>query len=265
MMYNYRRPPEQAPIRGDGEEAGEFRPCIVVPCYRHVEPLMRLLPELLRFGLKIIVVDDGNREPKASKLREQVNLMNQVIVRHEVNMGKGAAVHSGFKKAAELGFTHVLQIDADGQHDLRDITAFINLGRQNTDKIINGTPVYDSSVPLCRKLGRYMTHFWVGVELGTGRVVDTMCGMRLYPLEQALKVMNSGKVGRRMDFDTGIFVRMYWSGVDFLEVPVNVKYLPGNYSNFKGFSDNVRISLMHTRLCTEKVVHYRTIRKREYL
>lgn len=268
MRYsNYRQPQERAPLNVVEERnvVPDFKPCLVVPCYRHVEPLIRILPDLLHYGVKIIVVDDGNREPKASKLREQVALMNQVLVRHEINMGKGAAVFSGFKKARELGFTHVLQIDADGQHDLEDIPTFLSLGAQNPEKMINGTPVYDHSVPTCRRLGRYMTHLWVCVELGKCRIVDTMCGMRLYPLEQALGIMHSRHVGRRMDFDTDIFVRMYWSGVDFLEVPVNVKYSTGTRSNFRGFSDNLRISMMHTRLCTEKVFHYPAIRKRGYV
>lgn len=267
MNYtNYRAPYVPDPEASKPEEKiPEYKPCIVIPCYKHIEPLLAKLPDLLRFGLKIIVVDDGNREPKASKLREQVNLMNQVLVRHEVNMGKGAAVYSGFKKAQELGYTHVLQLDADGQHDIKDIPVFVKLGSQNPDKIINGLPVYDSSAPASRRLGRYITHFWVGVELGTCRKIDTMCGMRMYPLEQAMKIMATGKIGRRMDFDTGIFVRMYWSGVDYLEIPVNVRYIPGNYSNFKGFSDNLRITMMHTRLCIEKILHYGAVKNREYV
>ena len=74
---------------------------IIVAAYNAEQTISLCLDSLLRqtYGnLQIIVVDDGNREPKASKLREQVALMNQVLVRHEINMGKGAAVFSGFKK-----------------------------------------------------------------------------------------------------------------------------------------------------------------------
>lgn len=244
-------------------KAEEFKPCIVIPCYRHVEILINRLPNILRLGIKIIVVDDGNPEPKASRLREFVNHTCQVLVRQEKNRGKGSAVYAGLKKAQELGFTHALQLDADGQHKLDAVPLFMKFGRENPEKLINGTPVYDDTAPKGRVLGRYMTHFWVSVELGKFRIIDTMCGMRMYPVKKTLDILDNVKVGKRMEFDTEIFVRLYWSGMDFLQVPVDVVYT-GGLSNFSMFSDNLRISRMHTKLCFEKVFHYMSIRKRNY-
>ena len=229
-------------------KAEEFKPCIVIPCYRHVEILINRLPNILRLGIKIIVVDDGNPEPKASRLREFVNHTCQVLVRQEKNRGKGSAVYAGLKKASELGFTHALQLDADGQHKLDAVPLFLKFGKENPEKLINGTPVYDETAPKGRILGRYMTHFWVGVELGKFRVIDTMCGMRMYPVKETLAILDNVKVGKRMEFDTEIFVRVYTGGL----------------SNFSMFSDNLRISRMHTKLCFEKVFHYMSIRKRNY-
>jgi hypothetical protein len=75
-----------------------------------------------------------------------------------------------------------------------------------------------------------------------------MCGLRLYPVAAMLKVWDREHVGRRMDFDTDILVRMYWDGVPLLQVPTRVSYPSDGVSHFAMWRDNARISWMHTRL-----------------
>lgn len=245
--------------------ADAFRPCLVIPCYRHAARLAEILPRAAGFGAPVIVADDGNAPADAELLRGITAAAGAVLVRHERNLGKGRAVESALRRAAELGFTHALQVDADGQHDLGAVPLFFAEGRRRPGVIVSGVPVYDADAPAGRKIGRYVTHFWVALELGLFRVTDTMCGMRMYPVAAALRVIDAGKVGAGMDFDTDIFVRMYWSGTDFAEIPVAVAYVPGNVSNFRVFRDNARISLMHARLCVEKILHYPSVRRRNYL
>jgi predicted LPLAT superfamily acyltransferase len=154
----------------------------------------------------------------------------------------------GFELAGAAGFTHALQIDADGQHDIERVEDFLALSRDNPDSLISGEAVYDASVPRNRKFGRYLTHFWVAIETLSLRLQDTMCGFRVYPLRPVLELIGQERVGRFMDFDTEIMVRLTWRGVATVPVPVRVHYPDGNLSNFDLLRDNVRITRMHTRL-----------------
>ena len=85
--------------------------CLIVPCYRHVEPLLESLESLRARGMLVIAVDDGNAPEESAKLAAAAS-ESVMILRNEENMGKGASVIRGFQKAAELGFTYAVQIDA---------------------------------------------------------------------------------------------------------------------------------------------------------
>ena len=93
----------------------DFRPCAVVPTYENPRTVGRVVRDIHEAGLEVIVVDDGSSAPgeKACQILESDGIATRI--RLERNSGKGAAVKAGFQRAAELGFTHALQIDADGQ------------------------------------------------------------------------------------------------------------------------------------------------------
>jgi predicted LPLAT superfamily acyltransferase len=165
-----------------------------------------------------------------------------------VNSGKGGAVMDGLRAAFAAGFTHGMQVDADGQHDLDVLDGFFEAGRKSPDAMVCGYPVYDESIPLGRKLGRHLTHFWVWVETMSFTIKDSMCGFRLYPLAQTCDLLDRHELPKRMNFDIEIMVRLHWQGVNMLWRPVRVTYPVDGRSHFRPFEDNARISWMHTRL-----------------
>ena len=225
------------------------RICAVIPSYNHHRALPAIVERLRGFELDIFIVDDGNDEPIASAIAALNAPDNGVVVaRLPSNQGKGAAVHRGLLLAQQAGYTHAIQIDADGQHDLAAVPRFLSLSREAPEAVVNGRPVYDETIPLSRRLGRWITHFWVWVECLSFAIRDAMCGFRVYPIEPALAVLDGEHVGRRMDFDVEIIVRMFWRGVPIIEEPLAVTYPDGNLSNFDAVMDNWRISCMHTRL-----------------
>jgi predicted LPLAT superfamily acyltransferase len=200
-------------------------------------------------GLDVIVVDDGSSAAAGTAIGALHDPEGGIVVhRRQINGGKGAAVLDGFRLAEQRGFTHVVQVDADGQHDLTSLPALLAAARANPDSLISGRPVYDGSAPLGRVVGRWITHVWVFVETLSFRISDSMCGFRVYPLAASLKLMAEEHVGRRMDFDTEIMVRLFWRGVAPVMVPVRVIYPQDNTSNFRMLADNLRITAMHTRL-----------------
>lgn len=226
-----------------------MRLCAVIPTYRHVKALPALTRALRAHVDTIFIVDDGNGADDAMAIRALHAPENGVeVLRRDVNGGKGAAMATGFRQAIAGGFSHALQIDADGQHDVADLPKFIAAARDKPAALICGQALYDESVPKARKIGRNITHFWVWVETLSFDIADSMCGYRIYPLAAVDRVLRSDQIGARMDFDTEIAVHMHWRSVHVVNMPTQVIYPPGNVSNFAMLADNVRISLMHTRL-----------------
>jgi glycosyltransferase involved in cell wall biosynthesis len=140
-------------------------------------------------GLPIFIVDDGSDEATQHVLAAlQQHADTLTLMRLPVNGGKGAAVMAGLRAARKAGFTHGLQIDADGQHDSRRCTALHRSLRSAAPRaVILGRPVYDDSVPKSRLYGRYLTHVWVWIETLSLTIRDSMCGFRLYPLDIGLR------------------------------------------------------------------------------
>jgi glycosyltransferase involved in cell wall biosynthesis len=225
-----------------------FRPLVVIPVYDHEHAIGAMVDGVLATGQSCLLVDDGSRESCAAELRRQATREGVRLLRLDRNRGKGGAMLSGFREAARLGFTHVLQIDADGQHDTTDIPRFLAAAQAAPDAVINGAPVYDASVPKGRLYGRYLTHVWVWINTLSFAIRDSMCGFRVYPLAPVLKLIDEETVGQRMDFDPEIVVRLHWRGVGVENLATPVRYPADGVSHFDVWRDNVRISRMHTRL-----------------
>lgn len=223
-------------------------PCAVIPVYNHGEPLRHVLQKLLALGLPCVLVDDASREETAAVMRELARQDNVHLVVHEKNLGKGGAVMSGLRRAQQLGYSHALQVDADGQHDLQQAGFFLQQARLFPSAVICGYPEYDDSVPKGRLYARYITHVWTWIHCLSLDIRDSMCGFRVYPLASVVQLMDQVKLGKRMDFDIEVLVRLYWRKVPMRWHPVRVIYPEGGLSNFRPWQDNWLISKMHTRL-----------------
>ncbi|MEB0044822.1 MULTISPECIES: glycosyltransferase family 2 protein [unclassified Pseudomonas] len=223
-------------------------PCAVIPVYNHETAITTVVEALLAQGLPCILVDDASHPACAKVLDQLAQRKNTVLIRLTVNQGKGAAVMTGFREASRLGFSHALQVDADGQHDLADVATFIQQSRAYPDAVICGYPRYDASVPKGRLYARYLTHVMVWINTLSLQIRDSMCGFRVYPLLPTLALINSAKIGNRMDFDSDILVRLCWRNQPMQWLHTHVQYPLDGVSHFRLFHDNVLISSMHTRL-----------------
>ncbi|CAJ1781685.1 hypothetical protein OPFLODJI_00853 [Aeromonas hydrophila] len=224
-------------------------PCILIPCYNHAGPLAAVLARLAEYGLPCLLVDDGSEPVAAAALAALAARYPWVtLLRHPHNQGKGGAVMTGLRRAHALGFSHALQVDADGQHDLADIPALLAEADKHPAALVSGRPLYDDSVPKGRLYGRYITHVWVWIETLSFAIKDSMCGFRVYPLAATCALLERVALGRRMDFDTEVMVRLYWTGVAVRFVPTRVIYPADGSSHFQLWRDNRDISWMHTRL-----------------
>ena len=226
-----------------------FRPCVLIPCYNHGAMIASVLSRLAPFGLPCLVVDDGSDAVTRRELERLAAEQPQMtLVRLAQNAGKGAAVIRGLEECARTGYTHAVQVDADGQHAIEDIPKLLALAERHPDALISGQPIYDDSIPRSRLYGRWITHVWVWIETLSLQLKDSMCGFRVYPVSPTLRLAARETLGKRMDFDTEVMVRLYWQGNTSIFLPTRVTYPQDGLSHFDALKDNVRISLMHTRL-----------------
>ena len=228
----------------------DSRYCILIPHFNHATAIAKVLQQCAMHPLPILVVDDGSDPDSREVVEALVAEMTQARLRLSArNEGKGAAVVRGVGWARELDFTHVMQIDADGQHCADDIPVLLAESRRHPEDIVSGLPVFGPDTPKSRLYGRRFTYFWTCIETLSAEIQDAMCGFRVYPVRQFISVCDSARIPRRMEFDVEILVRACWLGIGMRFVPTEVTYPSDGVSHFDLIRDNVRISLMHTRLC----------------
>jgi predicted LPLAT superfamily acyltransferase len=223
---------------------------IVIPVFDHETAVVGVVDALEGSGLPCLLVDDGSSETCRAAL-ERISRARPgwvTLLRLPLNRGKGAAVMAGVRAAHARGLSHVLQVDADGQHDLGDLPTFCALAARHPDAVICGAPRFDDSIPLARKYGRLLTSVWVWINSVSLAIDDPMCGYRVYPLGPLVRLLDSAKLGQRMDFDPEVLVRLSWAGLCVVNVPTRVRYPADGRSHFRMLRDNWLISLMHTRL-----------------
>ncbi|MBV1788289.1 glycosyltransferase family 2 protein [Marinobacterium sp. D7] len=236
----------------DGSASTEqtFRAAIVIPVYNHEEAIGPTLANVLEYGYPVLLVDDGSspacRDVLIDLDREYGDRVH--LIRLERNGGKGAAVKAGLRQLLNMGYTHGVQIDADGQHDLNDLPLFMEMGQTSPDALVTGYPRYDETVPALRYYARYLTHVWVWINTLSFKIKDTMCGFRVYPLAPVVELLDREPCGNRMEFDPEVIVRWAWRGLPIKNLPTRVHYPLDGVSHFDAVKDNLLISLMHARL-----------------
>lgn len=229
-----------------------FRPCAVIPSYDNPHTVLGVVKNVRKHVADIFVIDDGSQIP-----------VSQVLVpcpagvqihRRATNGGKGAAVKDGLRLAVEQGYSHALQLDADGQHNSDDIPRFLAAAAAQPHAFVTGKPSFDAGAPTMRVWARQLSVFWVSIETLSRHIADPLCGFRVYPLANLPPL---AKLGDRMDFDPEIAVRLVWRGVPVVNIDTPVRYLSaqeGGVSHFRGVRDTLLISWLHTRLVLSLLV-----------
>jgi glycosyltransferase involved in cell wall biosynthesis len=241
----------------------------LIPVYNHGKTVLPIVRELAKTDLPVILVDDGSEEETKQYLAGTAeSFPRTVLVSLPKNRGKGGAVSSGIDKAHDLGLTHVLQIDADGQHDISRAVFFLEQSFAHPEAAICSCPEYDDSVPLSRKKGRKIANIWARIVTLSGDIADALCGFRVYPVEPLRGLIHHHHIDQRMGFDVEVLVRLYWEKVPLLFYPVHVIYPQDGISHFHLVRDNIRITWVFVRLFFGMILrfplllHYRRLRRR---
>lgn len=221
----------------------------LIPVYNHGKELYEVLKNLEVFSLPFIIIDDGSDQETKNHLQKICEIYPRVnLVELPQNIGKGGAVSAGIHYAFHQGYSHVFQIDADGQHDTSCCTTFLEHSYRFPQALICGEPVYDDTVPKSRLNGRKIGNTWVKIITWSQDIRDAMCGFRIYPVNPCEQVISrTSLIDKRMGFDLEILIRLKWKNLALIYLPVKVTYPENGISHYHLVRDNVRLSIMFTR------------------
>ncbi len=146
---------------------------IIIPAYNEGKTIFEVITNTKKFASNIIVVDDGSRDNTAA----EATRAGAKVVRHKVNLGKGAALKTGCDYALKQGAEKIITLDADGQHDPKEIPSFISALDQHD--IAFGSRKAPESMPKVFKLGNKVITQTLQMLYGV-RVEDSQCGYRSF-------------------------------------------------------------------------------------
>jgi glycosyltransferase involved in cell wall biosynthesis len=219
------------------------RICVVAPVYNHSQTIIEVARGARQF-LPVIAVNDGSTDDTPRLLEAESGI---TVVHLTPNQGKGAALRAGFAKAEQLGFTHVISIDADGQHPTSALPGFIAACQKHPDALISGVrDLRLANAPWSRRLTNALSTFWFKFETGAD-LRDTQCGYRVYPLGglRPFQVRAGGYA-----FELELLAKAAWAGIPILGHPIQADYSAptSQLSHFKPLRDFMRIAAVHARL-----------------
>ncbi len=216
---------------------------VVVPVYNHSTTLRQVVEESLKRHPTVLVVDDGSTDGSAAAVSD----LPVEILRHPRNQGKGAALISAAEWGLQRGMSHMISLDADGQHSTEDLPKFFSSITEFPRALIVGHRDFaQTSIPGSSRFGRSFSNFWLRLQTGS-RLKDTQSGFRAYPL---LIFQELNFLTHRYNFEIEVLVRSAWAGIELRDVDISVYYPPDNerISHFRGFMDNWRLTLLNTYL-----------------
>ena len=235
----------------------------VIPHYEHFATVVAAAAGARRHLDDVRVVDDGSSGMPAD-LARRLGELGVTLYRHDRNLGKGAALLTAAEKLAADGVTHMITMDADGQHDPDDLPRFVEAAERRPDAVIVGCRDFEHAegVPRSSRFGRAFSNFWCRLETGVG-CADTQSGYRVYPVS-GLRALSLRC--RRYNFEIEALVKLLWAGYGLAELEIPVSYTPegGRISHFDPLRDNIRLSLLHTCLVTRQLLpvpHRRLVKK----
>ena len=225
---------------------------VLIPSFNTGARLFQTVAAIRLLGYPVWVVIDGSTDGTGdvlSRIAESDPDLHAIVLPR--NQGKGAAILHALRLARAEGITHVVTVDADGQHYSDDIAAFIAASLRNPSAMVLGIPIFDDSAPPIRVAGHRVGNFLANLVTLRSGIGNSLFGFRVYPVASLLQVFNETRWMRRFDFDSEAAIRLSWRGVPAINLPTPVRYFrpeEGGVSHFKYLRDNLLLAFMYARL-----------------
>ncbi len=221
---------------------------VIVPTLNNFKTIQVVVDDVLKHSYEVIVVDDGSSKPMEEVLKKHPSL---IVLRHEENQGKGKAILSGAKKAKDLGYTHIISMDGDGQHLASQIERLIECNDEKEQIIIGKRNFNIDNIPKKSIIGRNFHNFWISLNSGY-KITDSLSGFRLYPMS----ILDLDLKTQRFNFEVEVLVKHYWKYHNIKETLVECYYPKPEerLSHFNNYKDTVTITLLHLKLFLKRYI-----------
>lgn len=219
-----------------------------IPVFNNAKTIADIATRCRQHLSRVLVIDDGSTDADLTQLLAGLDVM---VVRHPTNLGKGRAILTAFDYAAGHGAEYLITLDGDGQHFPEDLPRFLSRLRPGAISLGYRAEV-TGDMPASSRFGREFSDFWVTLEAG-GNARDTQSGYRAYPLAAVRQLRLWSHF---YNFEMEILAKAMWAGMRTQSVPIRVWYPPARQrvSSFHPLRDNLRISLLHTRLMLRQIL-----------
>ncbi|HEY0261595.1 MAG TPA: glycosyltransferase family 2 protein [Chitinophagales bacterium] len=231
----------------------EINICVLIPTYNNSGTVAQVIADVQQFTNNIIVVNDGSTD---NTKRILADISDITVMNFAQNQGKGKALREGFKRATELGFTHAITLDSDGQHKASDLPIFFSTIAQKPNALFIGARnMNQENVPGTSSFGHKFSNFWFKFETGID-APDTQSGYRAYPI---YLLKNTRFFTTKYEFEIEVIVRAAWKKIPIEFLPINVYYPPQEerISHFRKVPDFTRISILNTLLVTFAILYFK--------
>jgi glycosyltransferase involved in cell wall biosynthesis len=216
---------------------------VIVPTYNNPKTIENVAEDVLEHGYALVIVDDGSDQP-VENLFPAEKKKKIHFIRHESNLGKGEAITTGLRKVKELGYTHAVTIDGDGQHLASEIHKLVDL--YNEGEILIGSRNFNlEHVPNGSKFGRWFSNFWACWDTGY-EITDSLSGFRIYPIS----ILDLSIKTSRFDWEMEVIVRHADNGGVINETMIECYYPTPEerVSHFRKFADTMAIVWVHVQI-----------------
>jgi len=197
----------------------EPRVVAIIPAYNEARTIGSVVLQTCRHADTVIVVDDGSSDATA----EIAAAAGALVVRHEVNRGKGAALNTGFCKARELDPLAIVMLDGDGQHQPEEVPQVLAPILAGEADMVVGSRYLEKEcgVPRHRILG-HRAFTWL-TNLASGlRVSDSQSGFRAFS-PRAVECVNFASRGFSVESEMQFLAHEH--GLRLAEVPITADYV----------------------------------------
>jgi glycosyltransferase involved in cell wall biosynthesis len=234
--------------------AGRVKVAFIVPAYLAERSIAPIVSELLagaesfreRCAPSVVVIDDGSSDATQAVAERA----GATVIRHPRNLGKGAALLTGFRYAQSLGARAVVTVDADGQHPPSEALALAQHPAPPEALVLGVRDLQGAGAPGKNRFSNAFSNAWMSFFAGI-LLNDTQCGLRRYPLPETLELELGGS---GYELEAEVILKAIRRGVPLVQTPVRVIYPPASerVTHFHNVRDPARIvvRILHTAFTT---------------
>jgi len=205
---------------------------VIIPAFNESKNIGKVIRETKKYSKNIVVVDDGSKD----KTYEAANKENVIVLRHIINLGKGAAMRTGSDYADKKGAEAIVFIDSDGQHSPKDIPRLVKELR-NSDIVFTYRNLRSVRMPFTKKVGNFVLNFLLRMLFGI-KIRDALSGLKIMTL-RTYKKLNI--ISSDYSIESEIAAKTGKYNLRFKQMPIETLYM----DNYKGTTvfDGISIAM----------------------